>query len=151
MDTSRIHFCCATMGTLKTVTWEDLCTTVFTAALVTIANTWKQPKWPLTDEWIKMWYINVHNGILLSHIKEWNNAICSNMNGPRYYHIEQSKSKRERQIPYDIIYMWNLKYDTRSSRHGAAETNPTRNHEVACLIPALAQWVKDLALPWAVV
>ena len=25
-------------------------------------------------------------------------------------------------------------------------TNPTRNHEVAGLVPALAQWVKDLAL-----
>ena len=28
------------------------------AALVTIAKTWKQPKCPSTDEWIKkMWYI----------------------------------------------------------------------------------------------
>ena len=31
---------------------------MFTAALFTIARTWKQPKCPSTDEWIKkMWYI----------------------------------------------------------------------------------------------
>ena len=30
---------------------------------------------------------------------------------------------------------------------GAAETNPTRNHEVVGLIPGLTQWVKDLTLP----
>ena len=31
---------------------------MFTAALFTIAKTWKQPKYPLTEEWIKkMWYI----------------------------------------------------------------------------------------------
>ena len=34
------------------------------------------------------------------------------MDGPRDYHTKLSKSERERQIPYDIIYMWNLKYDT---------------------------------------
>ena len=31
---------------------------MFTAALFTIAETWKQPKCPSTEEWIKkMWYI----------------------------------------------------------------------------------------------
>ena len=31
---------------------------MFTAALFAIAKTWKQPKCPLTDEWIKkLWYI----------------------------------------------------------------------------------------------
>ena len=31
---------------------------MFIAALFTIARTWKQPKCPLTDEWIKkMWYL----------------------------------------------------------------------------------------------
>ena len=34
------------------------------------------------------------------------------MNGPRDHHTKRSKSERERQIPYDITYMWNLKYGT---------------------------------------
>ena len=42
----------------KTIVQKDTCTPVFIAALFTIARTWKQPKCPLTDEWIKkMWYI----------------------------------------------------------------------------------------------
>ena len=37
---------------------SDICTHMFISALFTIAKTWKQPKCPLTDEWIKkMWYI----------------------------------------------------------------------------------------------
>ena len=39
---------------------------------------------------------------------------------------------------------------SRSFRRGAAETYPTRNHDVAGSIPALAQCVKDPVLPWAV-
>ena len=42
----------------KTILRKDTCTTIFTAALFTIAKTQKQPKCPSTDEWIKkMWYI----------------------------------------------------------------------------------------------
>ena len=37
---------------------KDTHTPTFTAALFTIPKTWKQPKCPPTDEWIKkMWYI----------------------------------------------------------------------------------------------
>ena len=40
---------------LKKNTW----TCMFIAALFTIAKTWKHPKCPTTDEWIKkMWYID---------------------------------------------------------------------------------------------
>ena len=34
------------------------------------------------------------------------------MDGSRDDHIKRSKSDRERQIPYDITCMWNLKFDT---------------------------------------
>ena len=43
---------------------------MFIAALFTIAKTWKQPKYPLTDEWIKqIWYI---------HTMEYYSAIKKN-------------------------------------------------------------------------
>ena len=97
---------------MKTLIWKDTWTPMFITALFTIANTWMQPKCPSTDEWIKrMWYMYI-NGILLSHKKGWNNAICSNMNVPRDYHTKWSESDRERQISCDITYMWNLNYDT---------------------------------------
>ena len=42
----------------KTIIQKDTCTSVFTAALFTTARTWKQPKCPSIDEWIKMiWYL----------------------------------------------------------------------------------------------
>ena len=37
---------------------KDACIPLFIAALFTIARTWKQPRCPLTDEWMKkLWYI----------------------------------------------------------------------------------------------
>ena len=42
----------------KTIIQKDTCTPMFIAALFTVAKTWKQPKCPSTEEWIKkMWYI----------------------------------------------------------------------------------------------
>ena len=42
----------------KTIIRKDACTPMFTAALFTIARTWKQPKCPSTEEWIKkVWYV----------------------------------------------------------------------------------------------
>ena len=55
---------------------------------------------------------HIYNGIVLSCKKERNNALCSNVDATRDYHTKWIKPERERQIPYDITYMWNLKYDT---------------------------------------
>ena len=57
-------------------------------------------------------HTHTNTGILFSPKKEWNNAICSNMDATRGYHTKWKKSERERQIPYDITYMWTLKYNT---------------------------------------
>jgi len=55
-----------------------------------------------------MWYRYTYkNGILLSHYKEWNNAICSNMDGSGDYHTKQSQSEKDKY--HDVTYMWNLK------------------------------------------
>ena len=41
----------------KTIIQKDTCTPMFLAALFTIAMSWKQPKCPSTDKWVKMWHI----------------------------------------------------------------------------------------------
>ena len=42
----------------KTVIQKDTCTPMFIATVFTTAKSWKQPKRPSTDEWIKkLWYI----------------------------------------------------------------------------------------------
>ena len=50
---------------------------------------------------------HTHTGILLSHKKEQNSAICNNMDGSRD-HTKWSKSDKDK---YNITYMWYLKYD----------------------------------------
>ena len=58
-----------------------------------------------------------YNGILLSHKKEWHNAICSNMDGPRDDHIILSKVSQKK--TNTISLMWNLKYDMDELIHKA--------------------------------
>ena len=44
--------------TKETRTEKDMCTSMFIAALFTRARTWKQPRCPMADKWIrKLWYI----------------------------------------------------------------------------------------------
>ena len=40
---------------------RSTCTSMFVAAMSTIAKLWKEPRCPLTDEWIKMWCIYARN------------------------------------------------------------------------------------------
>ena len=60
----------------KTFLEKETCTCMFIEALFTIAKTWKQPKCPLTNEWIKKWYIDM---------MEYYSAIKRT----KYYHLQQ--------------------------------------------------------------
>ena len=92
----------------KTVIQKETCTTMFTAALFTVAKTQKQLKFPSTDEWIKkMWHI---------YTMEYYSAIKRNkieLFVVRWMDLEtviQSEvSQKEKQILYANTYIWNLK------------------------------------------
>ena len=75
---------------------------MFTAALFTIARTSKQPKCPVTGEWIKnMWYI--YTVEYFSAIKNEIMPIVATWMDLEIIILSKKK------IPYDITYMWNLK------------------------------------------
>ena len=73
---------------------RDTCNSLFIAALFTIARTWKQPRCPSTDEWIKLWY---------SYTMEYYSAIKKNtfesvlMRWMKLELIIQSEVKSERE------------------------------------------------------
>ena len=54
---------------------RDTCTPVFIAALFTIARTWKQPRCPSADKWIrKLWYVytmEYYSGIKKMHLNQF--------------------------------------------------------------------------------
>ena len=73
---------------IKSAIQRDICTPMFIAALSTITKIWKQPECPWIDEWRKKtWcvciyiciHIHIHKQWNISHKKEWNLAICNDM------------------------------------------------------------------------
>ena len=93
-------------NSLTVVLKSAILTCIPTAALFTWAKTRKQPKCPSTDDSIDVVYVYTM-GYYLAIKKEWNNAICSNMDEPRNYHTKWSKLDKDK---YHVItYMWNLK------------------------------------------
>ena len=65
----------------ETKTEKDTCIPLFIAALFTTVRTWKQPRCPLTDEWIKMlccihtmkYYLSTNRNVFESVLLRWMN------------------------------------------------------------------------------
>ena len=91
----------------KNKTEKDTCTSMFIAALCTTARTWKQPRCPSTDEWIKtLWYINT---------MEYYTAVKKNtfkstlMRWMKLEHIIQSEvSQKQNDMLCINTHTWNL-------------------------------------------
>ena len=63
----------------------------------------------MSNRWLgKKDVVHINNELWLGHKMKRNNAICSNIDGPRDYHTKWRKSDRGRQI-YDTVYIQNLK------------------------------------------
>ena len=84
---------------------------MFIAALFSTAKTWKPPKCPWTEEWIKkMWHMYVQ---YYSAIKKKKNKMLPfaaswiNLEGIILSEIHQTKQKL-----YDITYTWNVRKKT---------------------------------------
>ena len=80
---------------------RDICTQMFIAALFTIAMTWKQPRCPLADKWIrKLWYI---------YTMEYNSAVKKNacesvlMRWMKLEPIIQSEVSQKEKHQYSIL------------------------------------------------
>ena len=103
---------------------------MFTAALFIIVKTWKQPKCPSTEEWIKkMWHMyiythihtNTHNGILLSH----NNI-----------------SQRKTHYSF-FTYMWNVKDRTNGQiQQNRNRLTDTENNLIVARREGVGGWAK---------
>ena len=93
---------------------------MFIAALFTIAKKWKQPKYILIGEWIRMFYVyymyihthtdthtdtHTHNGMLLNHKKNEILSFAATWIDPQGILLNKMTC---RQILYDFTYMWNL-------------------------------------------
>ena len=85
---------------------------MFTAALFTIAKTWKQPQYPSRDEWIeKMWYIYTVEYYSATKNKNEIKPFAATWMDLKIILLSEANQK-EKETPYDITCMCNLKYDT---------------------------------------
>ena len=83
---------------------KDTCTWMLVATLFTITRTWKLPKCPLTDEWIKkMWYIYTMD--CYSIIKRTSIGLFLEMKMDLEYIIQSKVSQKEKKN-HILMHAW---------------------------------------------
>ena len=99
---------------------------MFIAALFTIASTWKKPKCPLTEKWIKkIWYM---------YTMEYYSVIKKNEIMPsagtwmqlEILILSEVSQKEKDKYHYVITYLWNLIYGTNEPTYKTETGSQTR-------------------------
>ena len=75
---------------------------MFTTALFTMANTWKQSKCPSADEWIKKNVVYTHTMEYYLNIKKWNFANCRNKDRLGIMLSEKSQTEKDKFCGYHL-------------------------------------------------
>ena len=84
---------------------KDTCISLFIAALFTIARTWKQPRCPLTDEWIKkLWYIYTMEYYSAVNRNTFESVLMMWMNLEPIIQIEVSQREKDKYCILTLIY-----------------------------------------------
>ena len=83
---------------------RDTCTPMFIAALFTIARTWKQPRFPSADKWIrKLWYIYTMEYYLAIEKNIFESVL---MRWMKLEPIIQSDVSQKGKYQYSILMQW---------------------------------------------
>ena len=94
--------------TTETRIERDTCTPTFITALFIIARTWKQPRCPSADEWIrKLWYIYTMEYYLAIKKNTFESVLMRWMKLEPIIQSEVSQN-RKTLIQYINTYIWNL-------------------------------------------
>lgn len=65
-------------------------------------------RWMNKENMVCIYIYNIYNKILFNYKKEWDIAICDNMDEPWEHCIKWNKSD-ENQVSHNLTYAWNLK------------------------------------------
>ena len=87
---------------------RDTCNPIFITTLFTIARTWKKPRCPLADEWIrKLWYIYTMEYYSATKKNTFESVLMRWMKLEPIIQSEVSEKKKT-PIQYINTYIWNL-------------------------------------------
>ena len=88
---------------------RDTCTPIFITALFVISRTWKQPRCPSADEWIrKLWYIYTMKYYSAIKKNTFESLLMRWMKQELIIQSEVSQKKTKTPIQYTNTYIWNL-------------------------------------------